>query len=284
MKLSYPLIRPGWISPLLSFARAQLAGVESTYYDGTQWRTAAANMPRFVPGLKIEGQRTNAIRNSRLSFSSAPSFPQSTLPTYWSQSTNSGLTVSVVGNGAEGGIDYVDIRFSGTTTAGKQNNLFWEATGAVSASASQVWMQSAFLRLAGGAPTNVSTINMYCLDNGGGSSVPLLTMPTSAALSTQRQSKTFTTAASGVTAFTLLGLVFTFAAGAMLAICHDHRVMREDRGYWCLPEVDLGLPLTPGMYATVAMLALNVGMDVSYGAELTLASLVLAVIALLRFQ
>ena len=210
-----PLIRPGWISPLLSFARAQLAGVESTYYDGTQWRTAAADMPRFVPGLQLEGQRTNAIRNSRLSFSSAPSFPQSTLPTYWSQSTNSGLTVSVVGNGAEGGIDYVDIRFSGTTTAGKQNNLFWEATGAVSASASQVWMQSAFLRLAGGALTNVSTINMYCLDNGGGSSVPLLTMPTSAALSTQRQSKTFTTAASGVTAFTLLGLVFTFAAGAI---------------------------------------------------------------------
>jgi enoyl-CoA hydratase/carnithine racemase len=28
--------------------------------------------------------------------------------------------------------------------------------------------------------------------------------------------------------------------------------MREDRGYWCLPEVDLGLPLTPGMYAVVA--------------------------------
>jgi enoyl-CoA hydratase/carnithine racemase len=28
--------------------------------------------------------------------------------------------------------------------------------------------------------------------------------------------------------------------------------MRSDRGYWCLPEVDLGLPLTDGMYAVVA--------------------------------
>ena len=43
-----------------------------------------------------------------------------------------------------------------------------------------------------------------------------------------------------------------FAGGAMLAAAHDVVVMREDRGYWCLPEVELGLPLTPAMYATVA--------------------------------
>jgi Delta3-Delta2-enoyl-CoA isomerase len=43
-----------------------------------------------------------------------------------------------------------------------------------------------------------------------------------------------------------------FAGGAMLATAHDYRVMRADRGYWCLPEVDLGLPLTPAMYAVVA--------------------------------
>lgn len=43
-----------------------------------------------------------------------------------------------------------------------------------------------------------------------------------------------------------------FAAGAMLASCCDLRVMRADRGYWCLPEADLGLPLTPPMYAVVA--------------------------------
>lgn len=42
-----------------------------------------------------------------------------------------------------------------------------------------------------------------------------------------------------------------FAGGAMLAVAHDFMVMREDRGYWCLPEVDLGLPLTPAMHALV---------------------------------
>lgn len=43
-----------------------------------------------------------------------------------------------------------------------------------------------------------------------------------------------------------------FAGGAMLATAHDFRIMREDRGYWCLPEVDLGLPLTDEMYAVLA--------------------------------
>jgi enoyl-CoA hydratase/carnithine racemase len=44
----------------------------------------------------------------------------------------------------------------------------------------------------------------------------------------------------------------TYAAGAMLALAHDQRVMRADRGYFCLPEVDLGIPFTPGMSALIA--------------------------------
>lgn len=40
-----------------------------------------------------------------------------------------------------------------------------------------------------------------------------------------------------------------FAGGGMLALCHDYLVMRSDRGYFCFPEVDLGLPFTPGMNA-----------------------------------
>jgi enoyl-CoA hydratase/carnithine racemase len=37
----------------------------------------------------------------------------------------------------------------------------------------------------------------------------------------------------------------------MLALAHDVRVMRADRGYFCLPEVDIGIPFSPGMSALV---------------------------------
>jgi Delta3-Delta2-enoyl-CoA isomerase len=36
-----------------------------------------------------------------------------------------------------------------------------------------------------------------------------------------------------------------FGGGAQLAIAHDFAIMRADRGYWCMPEADLGLALTP---------------------------------------
>jgi len=42
-----------------------------------------------------------------------------------------------------------------------------------------------------------------------------------------------------------------FGDGAVLALAHDFAVMRQDRGYWCLPEADLGLQLTPDMLAVI---------------------------------
>jgi enoyl-CoA hydratase/carnithine racemase len=42
-----------------------------------------------------------------------------------------------------------------------------------------------------------------------------------------------------------------FGAGAMLALAHDFRVMRADRGYFCFPEVDINIPFTQGMAALI---------------------------------
>ncbi len=43
-----------------------------------------------------------------------------------------------------------------------------------------------------------------------------------------------------------------FAAGAMMSLACDGRVMREDRGFLCLPEVDINMVFLPGMSALVA--------------------------------
>lgn len=40
-----------------------------------------------------------------------------------------------------------------------------------------------------------------------------------------------------------------FGAGAQIAVAHDQRFMRADRGFFCMPEIDMRMPLHPGMTA-----------------------------------
>jgi len=44
----------------------------------------------------------------------------------------------------------------------------------------------------------------------------------------------------------------TYAAGALFALAHDYRVMRQDKGFFCLPSVDVGIPFSPGMSALIS--------------------------------
>lgn len=59
-----------------------------------------------------------------------------------------------------------------------------------------------------------------------------------------------------------------FAAGAMLTLAHDVRIMRSDRGFWCLPEVDIDMPFTVAMAALVQA---RLGPQVAHAAMTTAA-------------
>jgi enoyl-CoA hydratase/carnithine racemase len=55
---------------------------------------------------------------------------------------------------------------------------------------------------------------------------------------------------AGVTVAAVNG--HAFGAGALLSSAHDRIVVREDRGWWCMPEVDLALPVGPDMAALLS--------------------------------
>lgn len=44
----------------------------------------------------------------------------------------------------------------------------------------------------------------------------------------------------------------TYAGGALVALAFDYRIMRADRGFFCLPSIDVKIPFTQGMAAMIA--------------------------------
>ena len=75
-----------------------------------------------------------------------------------------------------------------------------------------------------------------------------------------------------------------FGAGAQTALAHDLRIMRTERGYFCMPEVDMKADLHPGMTAIIqARLPHQTAHEVivtgtRYGAELALEKKIVDVI------
>jgi len=134
-------------------------------------------------GLLIEEQRTNSIRNNTMQGAAAGT--PGTAPTNWAISGLGTLTQTVVGTGTANGINYIDVRFSGTTST-TQLVIRFDSTGAIAAANGQSWAISAWLAVVGGSTANT---NNYTLANnlfdsgnvyiGEGPSITLASPPTS---------------------------------------------------------------------------------------------------------
>jgi hypothetical protein len=105
-------------------------------------------------GLLVEEQRTNSIRNNTMV--GAVAGTPGTLPTNWS-TANGGLTRSVVDVGTSNGINYIDIRFNGTSTGTSASISFGTNTEA-SVANGQTWTQSIYAAVVGGSAANLASI------------------------------------------------------------------------------------------------------------------------------
>jgi len=148
------------LDPLVSFSRNS---VGTRFNRNGVLEVISANRPRFdydtltrePRGLLLEEARTNSIRNNTM-VGAAVGIP-GTLPTNWSVSDLGTLVQEVVGVGTSNGINYIDLRFSGTTST-TQLNVRQEGsgTGGVAASNGQTWVYSVWTSVVGGSLTNIS--------------------------------------------------------------------------------------------------------------------------------
>jgi hypothetical protein len=130
------------------------AAPTSTAYYGPRFDYDPVTLaPR---GLLVEEQRTNSIRNNTMQ--GAVAGTPGTLPTNWQQSVVSGLSFNIAGVGVESGINYVDLRISGTATGTSASSIQFTQNSEVSASAGQTWTLSAFVKVVAGSTSGLSLI------------------------------------------------------------------------------------------------------------------------------
>ena len=141
------------LDPRITFSR----GSQATLFDSTGALVYAPN---------------NMIRNNTMVGVVAGT--PGTLPTNWTgNATVDGLSREIVGAGVENGINYVDVRFSGTSgTGGNSTLLTFESQTQVVASNGQTWAASAYVKLVAGSLANVALFALGIrYNNSGGTSL-----------------------------------------------------------------------------------------------------------------
>ena len=227
----------------LTFTRAS----SQTYFDSTgTLQTATTNVAAFdydpstlAPlGLSLWEARTNSLRNNTMVGAAAGT--PGTNPTNWAVSSAGGslTTVTIVGTGTESGISYIDYRmiFSGAATGAVQ----YEQASQIVAALSDVWTNSAYVRLVGGSLTNMQAQLITAEATAAGAFLAATTTnftPTSAGLATQRTTASRTL--NQATVARVYGAVFFTASGAADVTLRIG-----------LPQLELGAFATPVISTT----------------------------------
>jgi hypothetical protein len=210
---------------IITFTRASTA----TYFDSAgTLQSAAIDAPRLdynpstlaAQGLLIEESRTNSIRNNTMV--GAVAGTPGTICTNWIAATPSnGLARQIVGTGTENGITYIDIRYSGTTSAASLTAIYWETATQVAAVSGQSWTNSVYVALVGGSTANIiGTVVGIDENNGAGSFLAGSTtvfVPSAGALQGKRVAHT-RTLTNASTASVSPYVYFNYASGVAIDI------------------------------------------------------------------
>ena len=148
--------------PAITFTRASGA----TYFDvNGVLQTAGNDVARFDHsqdgaasslGLLIEESRTNSLRNSQAG--GAVVGASGTMPTNWGTFESGGISREVVGVGTANGLNYIDIKFSGTDTgSGSSIAINLDSITQVVATTGQSWSAFAYIALVGGTFSGASS-------------------------------------------------------------------------------------------------------------------------------
>jgi hypothetical protein len=154
-----------------NFSRASTA----TFYDSTgTLQDAGIDQPRYgydgttlaYLGLLVEPASTNSASNPRGEGAVAGS--PGSAPTTWSLVSAGGLTRQIVGTGTINGIQYVDVRYSGTATVAGNLITNFNFNTAVAESVGQVWSGSYYFAVVSDTSQAPQTsYAMYLTQTGG---------------------------------------------------------------------------------------------------------------------
>jgi hypothetical protein len=172
---------------------------------------------RQPKGLLIEEQRTNSIRNNMMV--GAVAGTPGTLPTNWANVAFAGLTLAVVGTGVQSGINYIDIKYSGTTTDANNVAISFDGATSIAASNGQVWTGSSYVALVGGSFSNITSSVFRVIErNSGGGFVGQTDVSIATATNSLLNRFSATRTLSGTAAFVQYGFLLTIPSGVPIDI------------------------------------------------------------------
>jgi hypothetical protein len=227
------------LGPGVAVTRAQTpAGatvLQETAVPGV-WEEVAANLPRYSAVTRrtlVQPAGSNAIRNPRAEGFVAGT--PGTAPTHWSVTTTaSGITRQINAGGVESGLPYLEVRYHGTNSSGGvlQIGVSGEANTAVAAAPGDVLTASAFVKLAAGSLSGLTSVTVLMrARNAGGSQIGITSTtitPTGAALGSQRAQATLTMPA--LTAFAQAQVLLTVPIAGTIDITLRIAAMQHETG------------------------------------------------------